>query len=187
MTTAIIPNSQSGSWVGVRVASAWRAVGVGLVSAGLVALLGGCATEGEAVVRSEEGCTRPPVLAKYNIRTLDIASTTVGKFQLGGFHYQDDPKTVDVFSELAKDGLVIDYQVCLALHKHGYTPEQAEWLRGHLLFMKTNPTPDQADRWLTAHPFPGRGAGGGSTVIQESSGDFSPNNLGSGSVTIIRQ
>lgn len=155
-------------------------------------------------VTSKEGCSRPAVLSGIPDTTIELASLGIKDVTVGGFKYQNKPQLVNAFSEMSKDTLVIDYQVCLAINKNGYSGEQAEWLRSQLLFMRTNPSPEQADRWLTGHPFPAKGAvrrgravidgrnetnfsGGGGTVTQESKGDFSPNNYGSGSVTIIRE
>ena len=134
---------------------------------------------------TKEGCSRPAVLSSIPDTTVDIASLGLKQVTMGGFKYQNKPQLVDAFSAMSKDALIIDYQVCLAIHKHGYTAQQAEWLRSQLVFMRTNPTSDQADKWLVNHPFPasGRDSQSGNTTygaespilenINTGGGDFS--------------
>lgn len=132
---------------------------------------------------TKEGCSRPAVLSSISDTTVDIASLGIEQVTMGGFKYQKKPQIVDAFTAMSKDTLIIDYQVCLAIHKHGYTVAQAEWLRSQLVFfMRTNPTPDQADKWLVNHPFPvsGKNSQSGNTTYGQESPILDNINTGGG-------
>ncbi|HLA00152.1 MAG TPA: hypothetical protein VJZ24_00780 [Thermodesulfovibrionales bacterium] len=100
------------------------------------------------------GCKRPTDVA-LNPNELEIATVDIGKFTLGKIDYKSSPELVQIITKASRDQLIEDYLICIAKNRGDVnTPEQVDYLRRFLSFMRSDPSPEQIMKWQQENPFP---------------------------------
>jgi len=102
------------------------------------------------------GCQEPPpsVFTAAGIDA-EFAQSKFGKIVTGDINLKTNPEVISLASKAVTDSRISSYLRCLAIHRDGYTKEQAAYLEELTSFMRTGPTAEEFIKWKSENPFPG--------------------------------
>ncbi len=122
----------------------------------LAILFVGCVTpiKHQKLIEEDYGCKPPPpdVFTAAGI-DMQFAQSTFGKVITGEINIKTNPQVIALASKAVTDDRIRSYLRCLAIHRDGYTPEQAAYFDTLSAFVRTSPTADQFLQWQKKNPF----------------------------------
>ncbi len=114
------------------------------------------------------GCQEPPpsVFTAAGIDA-EFAQSKFGKIVTGDINLKTNPEVISLASKAVTDSRISSYLRCLAIHRDGYTKEQAAYLEELTSFMRTGPTAEEFIKWKSENPFPGTNPEAGGATQQD--------------------
>lgn len=114
------------------------------------------------------GCKEPPpsVFTAAGIDA-EFAQSKFGKIVTGDINLKTNPEVISLASKAVTDSRITSYLRCLAIHRDGYTQEQAAYLEELTSFMRTGPTAEEFIKWKSEYPFPGTKPAVGNVAEQD--------------------
>lgn len=114
------------------------------------------------------GCQEPPpsVFTAAGIDA-EFAQSKFGKIVTGDINLKTNPEVISLASKAVTDSRISSYLRCLAIHRDGYTKEQAAYLEELTSFMRTGPTAEEFIKWKSENPFPGTKPEAGNATKQD--------------------
>lgn len=107
-------------------------------------------------ITDQYGCKEPPASAFTAVGIdVDFAQSKFGQIVTGDLNVKTNPEVISLAGKAITDSRISSYLRCLAMHRDGYSKEQAAYFDDLTAFISTQPSAEAFITWKKENPFPG--------------------------------